>query len=302
MIQFDRYIKSYALYQGLFLIALSIELLLLLLFFSFLTKSAFFALGLALFFFTLFSFFVFRVYYQASSGVQFESFIDVWAFSKEKPAKAVDYSHLSDTLLGREQTYYIPPKRLSRLAPALSKFSFWCHWEDLLAFRELLLKRALKEYYLAVRNEPMQPQAHAELSQVHLKLSSLYRHFSKKLKKEQILLFWTKGKIDRLESLFHSSILKAIEELKIYRDLAPEDIGADLQLALLYHELELVKEETRQYEEILEKVPYHEEASFKLGSLYFQQGMFAKGLQMYQLLKQNHHEQAEELLKYYKEE
>ena len=295
MLPFDRYIKSYVLYQGLFLVLLASEPVLLLLFFSFLTQSAFFALGLALFFFTLFSFFVFRVYYQAVKPEQFERFINEWVGSRQEN----EFIRLSDALSGREQTCYIPPKRLSFLAPWLARISFWCHWEDFMMFRELLLKRALKEYYKTVRNYPTHPNVHAQLAEAYIKLSSLYRCFSQKLGRKQEFRFWFRRKLDNLESNFKASTLKAIEELKILKELTPQDTGADLQLALLYHELHRVQEEILHYEMILENTPHHEEACFRLGSLYFQQGMHAKGLQMYQLLKSRQAGNAEELLKFY---
>ena len=54
--------------------------------------------------------------------------------------------------------------------------------------------------------------------------------------------------------------------------------------------------EIKEYETILELCPDDEETLCRLGKLYFQQGLNAKGLRMYEQLKQIHPQRAEQLL------
>jgi hypothetical protein len=301
--KFDRFIKTQVIYISGFISSLIIELLSLILFFAFLTKSALFALGLAIFFLTLFSFFLFRVYYQAIKREQFESFIKEWIedvrLKHGEIRLADELTHFADTLSGREYSYYPRLQRFQLFNSVLSQLSFWCHWEDLMIFRELLLKQALKEYFKMIQTQPTHLGVHTDLANTYIKLSSLYRSFLQKLNKNQDAWFWLKKHSDTLESHFKLISEKAIEEMKILKELAPMDANVDLQLAFLYNDLKMIPEETGQYESIVEKSPHNEEALFQLGSLYFQQGRKAKGLQVYQQLKQRQVANAEELLKHY---
>lgn len=59
------------------------------------------------------------------------------------------------------------------------------------------------------------------------------------------------------------------------------------------------KEEIKEYETILHLCPDDKETLFKLGKLYFQQGLNAKGLQIYEALKKSHYKKAEGLIAFY---
>jgi lipopolysaccharide biosynthesis regulator YciM len=57
----------------------------------------------------------------------------------------------------------------------------------------------------------------------------------------------------------------------------------------------------REYETILNLKPDDLETSFKLGTLYFQEGEAAKGLRIYERLKRFHPKYAERLIENYGE-
>lgn len=302
--KFDRCVKAYVKVNALYLCLFAGELVCLMLFFSFLMKSAYFALALGVFFLTLFSFFLFRVYYQTLKLDQFEQWIGDWVEGMRK--QNCDISHvadelitLSDQLAGREKTYYSAPRRLNFLNASIPQLSFWCHWEDVLRFRELLLQKALKEYFKLLRFQPTHHDIHVHLANTYIRLSALYRSCIHKLHMEKVLN--VPKKIELFDEKIKSVSKKAIEEMKILKEIAPNTLDIDLQLAYLYSDLHMTQEETKQYEDILERNPQHNEALFRLGSLYFQQGLNAKGLHIYQLLQQRRVENADILLKHYGE-
>ena len=221
-------------------------------------KSAYFALALAVFFLTLFSFFLFRAYYQALKHDQFDVMIHEWmqgmqSSPYDSSRVAEKLSSLSDQLIGRENSYYSPPQRFSFLNAFIPKASFWCHWDDLLRFRELLLQKAVKEYFKILRLQPTHHEIHVHLANTYIKLSSLYRACIYKLNHEKVL--YTKKQADMLEHKFEIVSRKALEEMKILKEIAPDALDINLQLAYLYSDLHMTQEETQQYEDIIEKNP-----------------------------------------------
>ena len=98
---------------------------------------------------------------------------------------------------------------------------------------------------------------------------------------------------------FRSIAERAIEEFKILSDYAPEDPWVHAQLAYSYRDLQMPKEEIREYETILQLCPEDKETLFKLGKLYFEQGQNAKGLQVYETLKRSNYKNAENLIHFY---
>ncbi|HSX13445.1 MAG TPA: hypothetical protein VLE96_03385, partial [Chlamydiales bacterium] len=71
------------------------------------------------------------------------------------------------------------------------------------------------------------------------------------------------------------------------------------QMALGFKDLGLQAEETKEIE-ILQKLrPHDKEILYRLGTLYFAQGLNAKGLSIYEELKKTNFKKAEELIASY---
>ena len=104
---------------------------------------------------------------------------------------------------------------------------------------------------------------------------------------------------ESFQQKFRKTAEKAIEEFKIMSDYAPHDPWVHAQLAYSYRDLQMPKEEIKEYEAILHLCPDDKETLFKLGKLYFQQGQNAKGLQIYETLKNTHFKKAENLISFY---
>lgn len=307
--KFDRIIKSFVLFNMIFAIIGFIEVTFLLFFFTFLTASSLLAFGFALIFLTFFGYFIFRIYFQATKPVKLQEIKNRFVGSckallnyqegtpEHHMALANACSRLSEILAGRECLYYRPPKWLEITAQQIEFFSQWWHWQDVHKMRELLLLTSIEEHIQLVRCEPTSLEIHAALANAYVMLSTLY---AAPLKRKGTGEWIRSDKDDQyMENKFRITSEKAIEEFKIISDYAPNDPWVHLQLAYSYHDLHMPLEEINAYETILRINPEDREVLFKLGSLYFQQGMNAKGLRIYEELKHYNYKKAETLIKLY---
>lgn len=309
--QFDRLVRGYVLFNILFLFAALIEVVFLLAFFSFLSQSSIAAFALSIIFLTLFSYLIYRAYFESALPERFESlknqfihnFKTVMGFqegvAEHHAALALSCSRLSDQLAGKERIFYQLPKPLARFTPLIEKFSYLCHWKDILRMRELLLLAAAAEHIKLVKNEPTNLELHAMLANSYVLLSKLYSDQMKLLENEGHLWNLHTKHIAILDDKFRRTSQKAVEELKILNEFAPNDPWVHLQLAYSYRDLRMPINEIQEYETILKINPEDLEIAYKLGVLYFQEGMNAKGLRIYELLKQKHYKKADTLLKNY---
>lgn len=102
-----------------------------------------------------------------------------------------------------------------------------------------------------------------------------------------------------MNAKFRSTAQRAIEEFKILSTYAPDDPWVHTQLAYSYHDLQMPEEEIKEYEIIHKLNPHDHDNLFKLGTLYFQQGLNAQGLTIYEKLAQYNHSKAESLIRSY---
>lgn len=306
--QFNRMIQAHVFFNTLFLSVGAIEFILLITFFTFLSQSALLAFSLALVFLTFFSYFIFRLYYQAKKPEQFQELRQRYlnacknmlhyheGIPEHHIALAQACSKLADNLSNKECSLYRAPLWLPFLTPYLEKFSRWSHWQDVHQMQEMMLLSAIEENIKLVKCAPITIDVHAALANAYVTLSLLYTIPNRDddnswfLKEHQILI---------LEQKFRDAAKCAIEEFKILKDFAPGDPWVHAQLAYSYHDLSMPLEEIKEYELMLELTPDDGEVLFKLGELYFQQGFNAKGLHIYEQLRQNEPRKAEELIKYY---
>jgi hypothetical protein len=308
---FDRKMKSYVYFNMGFLTLGALEFILLVTFFTFLVQSSILAFSLALVFLTFFSYFILRLYLQTKKPEQFKSLLANYTvackslvnYNENSPdyhiALANSYCRLADALHNLEYNLYSLPEWLSSLKPWMKKFSYWWHWEDVFKVKELLLQMAVEENIKLVKCEPTSLQAHVALANAYVMLSGLYvdprkiegfeeDHWKPFDQFEEIL-----------EKKFRATAERAIEEFKILNHYAPDDPWVHSQLAFSYHDLQMPQEEIREYEIIMKLTPNDKDTLFKLGVLYFQQGLNAQGLRIYEELKRSNYKKCEALIKYY---
>lgn len=301
---FDRKIISYVRLNVLFVFTILIELVLFVVFIPIFIKSALLAFMVALFFLTIFSFFIFRQYLDSQKLSYFETLLgDFIVLLNETDPKACrqieiarDCTRIAHRLYQKEYKYYSPPHICSFAAPFCERISAWLHWEDVHLMRELLLQKAVDEQIQLVRFEPTNPDAHALLANAYVMLSGLYVDPCSLEYKENERWIPTGKYGEKMCGLFEESAKKAVEEFKILKEYAPNDPWIYLQLAYSYRDLQMHEEEKEAYKSILQLRPQDHETRFNLGLLYFKQGENARGLKVFEELKKANYNKADELL------
>lgn len=309
--KFDRLIRSHVWFNASFLLLALTEVALFLSFFAFLSHSTVLAFTLATFFMTLFSYFVLRLYLQAKKPEQLlqlcEGYLQICReaihYQEGVPEHHIALANAAHkfaaSLHEKEYSYYPAPGFLKSLAPTLERFSCFVHWKDVHRMKELLLLAAVEEHLKVVQCEPTNLEVHAALANAYVMLSSLYADPRKYQDYDEERYIPPERNAPEMQEKFRATAERAIEEFKILNDYAPDDPWVHVQLAYSYHDLQMPDEEIKEYEIVMRLRPSDHDTLFKLGMLYFQQGANAKGLRIYEQLKQMHYKKAESLIRFY---
>lgn len=305
-------LTSYLLFHLFFAGLILCEVIYLFLHLTFLIHTFLVAINLALLFVTLFSYLTLILYFQTKKSERciglknrfVQSFKSYICYDSSAPSHPITVSQaccqMANALHDLEYKVHVAPPFLSSVEPILAKFSCWIYWRDVLRMKELLLQAAINEHLHLVRAQPTSLEAHAQLANAYVMLSGLYVDPST-LEGFDLEESWMPPNRygDEFKKKFRSTAEKAIEEFKILNDYAPNDPWVHAQLAYSYHDLHMPIEEMREYETILKLAPNDHDVLFKLGKLYFEQGLNAKGLQIYEKLKKAHYKKAETLIHFY---
>ncbi len=310
--QFDGMIKSYTVFNAFFLSLGILEFVLLVVFFTFLAQSAVLATSLALVFLTFFSYFILRLYLQAKQPEQYQeikerfvkackSLIQYQEGTPEHYVALADAcSRFSERLQNKESSFYTFPHYMVSLSPFVQRFSSWCHGNDVHRMQEILLHTAVEENVKLVKCAPTALASHAALANAYINLSCLYvRPELESSTAEEEVFENTENLSETFDKKFRAAAKRAIAELKIVIEFAPEDPWAHTQLASIYRDLKMHDDEIREHEAVLSLNPDDRDALCRLGKLYFQQGMNGNGLRVYEQLKKKQDRRAEELIKFY---
>jgi len=309
--EFDKVMKRHAAFDLFFICLCTAEVVTLTFFFALLAHSLVLALSLSIVFFTFFAYFTLRIYLQIKKPEHFhaikERYLNACKGLIDFQENSADYYNalagacckFANKLHYREYNYYRPPSWFSFLAPTMERFSCWLHWQDIHLMKERMLKEAVKEHINYVKCQPTSLEAHASLANAYVMLSGLYID-PRKLEGYDEDRWIPKGKYEeKFNENFRFTAERAIEEFKILSEYAPDDPWVHSQLAYSYHDLQMPMEEIKEYEAIQKLLPTDNDNLYKLGMLYFQQGLNAKGLRAYEELKKAHYNKAESLINYY---
>jgi len=303
--QFKQISRSYAFFHLIFFFLALVEVLSLLLFFSFFAKSTLLAFVLAGIFLTAFSYFLLLFYFQAKKPEQFSQLEttyvakckEVLPFEKSSAEYHLSTVHAIYRLLSllhtQEKHYYPLPETFSSLKTVLEKFSIWAHWKDVHQMEEMLLFDAIQEHIDLIKKSPIDLEAHASLARAYLRLAALYKA------PENSVWIPPEYFSEEMEKQYKAATEKALEEFRILDYFAPGDLWVHSQLAAIYRDLNLLSQELTIYETITRLAPHDKEAQLKLGILYFKQGKHAEGLRIYEAFKNASDSRAEELIAYY---
>lgn len=311
MPQLIQTVRSYVFFSVLFFAAGLVEIILLLFLFTFLIHSSLLTFILAALFFTFFSYFIIRLYFLTKKPEQFHEFRDHYiaacselihyqeGIPEHHLARANACYLFAAALQGKEYHLY-PPRWMGFAVHSMESFSHWWHWYDFHKMKELFLQASVNEHISLVKCSPTNLEAHVALANAYVMLSGLYVDPRKiEAGEDDDRRGPPKQFSEVLQQKFRLTAERAIEELKILSDYAPEDPWVHVQLAYSYHDLQMPREEIREYETILKLRPDDKDILFKLGVLYFQQGQNAQGLRVYEELRKTHYKKAESLIKFY---
>lgn len=304
-------LRAYLLFNVLFGLILLAEIFYFIFSITIFIQTFVVAINLALIVATLFSYFTLRLVFQTNKISksmalihQFENACKAEAGLAENTpeyhvALAHAYCKLATALHVTEYSVLPTPRLLYWMAPSIEKFSCLLFWRDVSFMKETLLQLAAGEHIKIIRIRPTDLEAHVGLANAYVMLSGLYvdPRTVEGLDDDRWIPSSKYG--NEFKKKFRITANKAIEEFKILSDYAPDDPWVHAQLAYSYRDLQMREDEIREYETILRLCPNDKETLFKLGKLYFEQGLNAKGLKIYESLKNSHYKKAESLIHFY---
>ncbi len=309
--KFSSLTRNYALFHIIYWVAGFLQLLSILLFFSFFSKTTWSAVALASLFLTAFSYFVLHFYFQAKKPQQFLELRQELqtqytyntplktAASEIHMEQARAFTTFATHLDEKEGGYYPIPSFFQTLAPLMRKFSVFMHWKDVHKMKELLLLSSINETVAVVKLMPTDLEAHANLANAYLCLAKIYR--DPRTTNPPSSLPWTSPEYSSkiMQNQFHFASDRAIEELTILKEYAPGNPWVHHQLAHIYREKKLEHLEIQEYETLLKIEESDNRLLHRLGILYFKQGYNGKGLRVYQQMIEREESLAEDLITYY---
>lgn len=299
---FRKNAQVYVLFNVIFFFLLSIETVTFFASISFLNRPTLFALSLGTLFLSCFSYFLLLFYFQAKKPEQLQHLKEQFVHSCRQHislpiGEAEHHLSVADALIKLsaylqdfEGNLFTTPSFLEPISRPLNRFAAYCSWEEVFKMKETLLQTAVEEHLLQIRTTPTDLEVHASLANTYVFLSKLYRKLLLTHKKKHILF---------AEQAFRNSARLAIEEFRILNHYAPQDPWVHEQLATGYKDLDMPEDEIREVEILFKLKPQDKEILFRLGTLYFQQGQNAKGLQIYEELKQANYKKASDLISSY---
>jgi hypothetical protein len=305
---FRKITRSFAIFNGLFLFLGVLEIAALIFLLPWLNESAVLAIILSTLFLTLFSYFVLLFYYQAKKPEQLDELIRGFIISCQSSlGMSITASHhlsvaealskLSQYLTDYEGKMLQVPDRFPSLTRFITRLSANFYWRDVFNFKQQLLRAAIAQHLHQIRLTPTDIELHASLANAYVSLSQIYKE-PKAPSPRPHLNFYKKHSVQCLEKFKMYGSL-AIEEFQILNQYAPNDPWIHEQLAAGYRALSLPQEEIREVEFLFKLRPNDKEVLFLLGTLYFEQGLNAKGLQIYEELKKANFQRAENLISTY---
>jgi tetratricopeptide (TPR) repeat protein len=271
-------------------------------------KTLLLAGTVALFVLTLFTYFVLHFYYAAKKPEQISQLRDRFIASCRQAIGRPDgesehhltvasaLSKIASYLQDFEWTFYRIPPLLQPLERWICRFSAYFYWEDVFKMKLCLLHAAVEEHLKQVRLTPTDLEVHASLAHTYLLLARLYQEPSE-LPPEHPRYGQTQE--GQYEEHSRRCATLAIEEFRILHAYAPGDPWVHEQLALTFRSLKQPADEIRELEALAKLRPQDPEILFRLGTLYFSQGLNARGLQIYEQLKTAHFSKASDLVASY---
>ncbi|MBS0628383.1 MAG: tetratricopeptide repeat protein [Verrucomicrobia bacterium] len=294
--------RFYAYFHVLFISFLSIQLLSFLLFFSYFTKSMACASALALFFLTLFSYFVLLFFFQTKKPEQFLSIQNTFlqAYRSIHPhSTSLQIAQATlqaiDLLSQEEYRFYKIEPFLLALTSLVGKCKIRLYWKNFHAMKESFYSLGIEQIIDHIKKSPLDLEAHALLAEIYLEHSKLY------LPPPSSFLPWIPP--EYFSPLFHQRFFacstRAVEECLVLQEYEEKNTWLFTKLAEIYQLQENAEQEIQCREELRSFAENDPELLFRLGVLYFKQGHNTKGLKIYEELQKDFPKEASLLIEHY---
>lgn len=200
---------------------------------------------------------------------------------------------LSRELLGIERSLF--QFSSTSLKPAIEKLSCRLHAGAVLSLRQYLLESAAEQFINSILDHPTVCGHHKKLAIVYLEIACLYARSAGNGPN----MLWPMDTTGALNG-YNAAVSKAVSQLLVAAQFDPEDPWIFEQLIECYGAL---KEKERQLEacsRLLTISPNESAALEHVGRRYFEHGLFAEGLNIYERLKPSDPERAQSLLRVYR--
>ncbi|MBP9841429.1 MAG: tetratricopeptide repeat protein [Simkaniaceae bacterium] len=285
---FKRVVRLYFLFHAAFILLFTLEVTL---FFTFLIispRSLEMGISLASFVLTAFTYMVLLFYMQTKKPLQLKSverkFMHGCSSTLPPTMNTNDYHlflahaafRLATTIDAHTDIFDSLPLSFRVL---FVKFSEWLHRSDVIFMKQHLLRSSIDHHLSLLKHDPTNIEVHGSLANTYLAFAEINRG-----------------------SISVDAVKRAIEEFLIIDHFAPDSPWVQAQLANCYHLIKDPLKERSCYETILNLNPNDKEILFRLGVLYFEQHLFAKGLEIYDHLRRFQPQKAEELISFYHQE
>lgn len=308
--EFKKTTRAHALFHVSFAILFLAEFFCLFSFFSFLTQPKTMVFSIGVFFLSCLSYCILYFYLQVKKPEQLENLLDSFLDSCKNlinipptdPEFHLSNAHallrLASYLQDFEKHYYLPSRGVKSLHGFLSKLGVYFHSLDIFKIRHLLIVSAIEEHMHQIKHTPTDFELHTSLASSYVTLSKLYLGEKKRTENQKVR---SKAKLwkELLNQQFRKAANQALEEFNILCSFSPDDPWIHAQLAQTYKDLQMPEEEIEQYEILRRLRPNDLEILLRLGTLYFQMGQNAQGLKIYDELKEENLQKAEDLMTYY---
>ena|SRR3990167_8289245 len=304
--KFRQLLNSYTLFHASFFVVALMEIVIFSLSLLNYAESVAFVITLASMILTLFSYLILNYYFQGKKIEELRKLQIHFLQACQKlalPTLTDEEIHLAigknafqlAATLGQKRIYALSLPPFEFFKEFLIKGRFLLHFNDVLKMQELLIQLSLDEYIAVLKLEPTDLAIHTSLANVYMTLAKIYQPPS------ELSSYLSSKFIGRLqlEEKSTKATLRALEELKILDDLAPNDPWTHAQLASCYHNLERLEDELSEYEILSNLRSKDKEILLRLGVLYFRLGKTAKGLLTYESLKKIDAKYGDHLLSHY---
>ena len=285
---FKQIVRLYLFFHAFFVLLFSAEVTLFFTFLMISPRSLEMGVSLAAFVLTTFTYMVLLFYMQTKKPLQLKGIERKFLHGCENtlsPTTNTNEYHLflahaavrlSNTI--DSPTDFFDPFPASLRALCV-KFSERFHRSDVIFMKKQLLRASIDHHLNLLKHQPTNIEVHGSLANTYLAFAQIKRN-----------------------SLSKEAVKRAIEEFLIIDHFAPNSPWVQAQLASCYHLIKDSEKECACYEAILKLNPNDKEILFRLGVLYFEQHLFAKGLEIYDHLRKFQPQKAEELIGFYHQE